>query len=115
MVADALAALEAQGTPTYCTAISWAEIYAGLRAGEEAPTEAFFEARGEVLLDAVAGRRAGQYLARHRASHGVEIADALVAAAAVTAGLQLWTRNRRHYSMSDLSFYEPEVSGSPPE
>ena len=48
-VIEAVAALEASATPTYCTAISWAEIYAGLRAGEEAATVAFFEARGEVV------------------------------------------------------------------
>jgi len=36
-----------------------------------------------------------------------EIADALVAAAATTAGLALWTLNRRHYPMPDIRFYEP--------
>jgi len=52
------------------------------------------------------GRRAGAYLARYAKSHGVEIADALVAAAAVTSGLRLWTLDRKHYPMSDVSFYE---------
>jgi predicted nucleic acid-binding protein len=69
-------------------------------------TEAFFRARGEVLLDAEVGRRAGAYLARHAASRGVRIADALIAAAAAVAGLRLWTLNRRHYPMEDLEFYE---------
>jgi predicted nucleic acid-binding protein len=36
----------------------------------------------------------------------VQIADALVAAAASAAGLRLWTLNRRHYPMSDIVFYE---------
>jgi hypothetical protein len=99
--------LERDGVPTYCTAISWAEIYAGLRRGEEPLTEEFFQARGEVVLDARAGRQAGAYLARFRRSHGVEIADALIAAAATTAGLRLWTLNRRHYPMKDLRFLEP--------
>jgi predicted nucleic acid-binding protein len=106
-VADALAALDRGGVPTYCTAITWAEIYAGIRAGEETLTEAFFAARGEVVLDAVAGRRAGSYLARYAASHGVELGDALVAAAATTSDLHLWTLNRRHYPMPDIDFYEP--------
>jgi len=100
-------ALESSGVPTYCTAISWAEIYAGIRPGEEALTEAFFNARGEVVLDGVAGRHAGSYLARYRASHGLELADALIASAAVTSELRLWTLNRRHYPMPDLGFYEP--------
>ena len=54
-----------------------AEIYAGMRPGEEAVTEAFFRSRGEVVLDAEVGRMAGTYLARHAASRGVRIADAL--------------------------------------
>ncbi len=47
--------------PTYCTPISVAEVYAGIRPGEEQFTRAFFEARGEVVLDADTGRRAGAY------------------------------------------------------
>ena len=105
-VVKALGSLEESGVPTYCTAISWAEIYAGIRPGEETLTEAFFQARGEVVLDAVAGRHAGSYLARYAASHGLELADALVAAAAATSGLLLWTQNSHHYPMPDLEFYE---------
>jgi predicted nucleic acid-binding protein len=92
--------------PTYCTGIAIAEIHAGIRPGEEPQTEAFFEARGEVGLDGRVGRRAGAYLARYAKSHGVEIADALVAAAAATSGLQLWTLNRKYYPMTDVTFYE---------
>ncbi len=106
-VVEAAVALEQAGIPTYCTAISWSEIYADLRRGEEALTENFFNARGEVVLDGRAGRQAGSYLARYGRSHGVELADALVAAAAGTSGLRLWTLNRRHYPMSDLNFFEP--------
>jgi predicted nucleic acid-binding protein len=106
-IVEAATALEGSGIPTYCSPISWAEIYAGLRPGEETLTEAFFRARGEVVLDAVAGRQAGAYLARHARTHGLEVADALVAAAAATSGLHLWTLNRRHYPMRDLEFYEP--------
>jgi predicted nucleic acid-binding protein len=103
---EAAVALEESGVPTYCTAVSWAEIYAGVRPREEPLTRAFFEARGEVPLDGRTGRRAGGYLARYARSHGVEIADALVAAAAATSGLRLWTLNRKHYPMDDLRFFE---------
>ena len=61
--------------PTFCTPISWAEVYAGVRPGEEEPTRAFFEARGELSLDGRIGRQAGAYLARYAVSHGVEIAE----------------------------------------
>jgi predicted nucleic acid-binding protein len=102
-----LAALEGSGTPTYCTAIAWAKVFAGVRAGEETVTENFFAVRGEVVLDARTGRQAGAYLARYSRSHGVELADALVAAAAGSSGLRLWTLNRRHYPMKDLELFEP--------
>lgn len=102
-----MAALEEAGVTTYCTAVSWAEVWAGLRSGEETLTEAFFGARGEVILDSAAGRRAGAYLARYARSHGTELADALIAAAATTSGLRLWTLNKRHYPMTDLRFYAP--------
>jgi predicted nucleic acid-binding protein len=104
---EAVAALEESGVPTYCSAISVAEIHAGIRPGEETLTEAFFEARGEVVLDSVTGRQAGAYLARYSGSDGVELADAMIAAAASTSGLHLWTLNRKHYPMPDVEFYEP--------
>jgi predicted nucleic acid-binding protein len=106
-IAESLAATETRGIPTYCCAITWAEVGAGVRPGEEAVTEAFLQARGDVVIDAATGRRAGGYLARYARSHGVEIADALVAAAASTAGLSLWTLNREHYPMEDLRLYNP--------
>ena len=102
------AGLTADGVRMYCTPVSWAEVYQGIRAGEEPSADAFFEACGEVILDARAGHQAGRYLARYARSHGLEVPDALIAAAAATTGLRLWTLNRRHYPMKDLRFFEPE-------
>ncbi|MBI1796076.1 MAG: PIN domain-containing protein [Candidatus Eisenbacteria bacterium] len=99
--------LDRGAVPTYCTGVSWAEVFAGLRKGEEPVAEQFFEARGEVIIDGATGRQAGAYLARYGRSHGVQLADALIAAAAVTSGLQLWTLNRRHFPMADLRLFEP--------
>lgn len=69
-------------------------------------TQAFFDARGEVVLDRHVGRTAGAYLARYARSHALELGDALIAAAAVNAGLRLWTLNRKHYPMPDVRFFE---------
>jgi predicted nucleic acid-binding protein len=102
--------LEASGVSTYCCAVSLAEIHASIRPGEEAVTQAFFDARGEIVLDSQVGRTAGSYLARYARSHGVELGDALVAAAATTVGVRLWTRNRKHYPMQDVRFYEGETA-----
>ena len=52
----------------YCCAVSWAEIFAGVRLGEEGRTEAFFDARAGITLDAITGRRAGEYLSRYSGS-----------------------------------------------
>lgn len=108
MIGAAVALGEA-GVPAYCTAVSWAEVYAGMRPGEEAATRAFFEASGEIALDSRIGRHAGEYLARYAKSHGLEIADALIAAAAAVSGLRLWTLDRKHYPMDDVRFYEPSA------
>lgn len=78
-----------------------------MRPGEEALTQTFLAQRAEVVIDAGTGRRAGQYLARYARSHGLEIADALIAAAATTSGLALWTQNHRDYPIPDLRFYTP--------
>ena len=94
-VAEDLRATEARGIPTYCCAITWAEVGAGLRSGEEAAAEDFFGARGEVVIDATAGRRAGAYLSRYGPSHGVEIADALIAAAGRPPGCHSGPRIER--------------------
>jgi len=105
-IVAALLQLEARGVPTFTCGVVVAEILAGLRAGEEAPTESFFQARGDIVIDRTTGRRAGSYLAKYARSHGVEIADALVAAAAATTGLRLWSLNRKHYPMRDVRFFE---------
>jgi predicted nucleic acid-binding protein len=104
-ILDAAIQLEASGVPTYCTPVSYAEVYAGIRPAEDGPTQAFFGARGEVVLDGAVGQHAGGYLARYARSHGIELADALVAAAASVSGLSLWTLNRKHYPMQDVTFF----------
>ena len=40
-------------------------------------------------------------------SHGLELADALVAAAAHVNGISLWTLNKRHYPMRDVRLFSP--------
>jgi predicted nucleic acid-binding protein len=91
-------------TPVFCSPITIAEIWHGARPNEHDSLEALFGAIPCVSVDSNIGRRAGDYLRRYSKSHGVELADALIAASASIHGLELWTRNRRHYPMSDLVF-----------
>ena len=86
--------------------VNAAELWAGAHPPEYNPLEALF---GELVCapaDNTIGRRAGDYLRRYRKSHGVELGDALIAATAVSHGAMLWTRNRKHYPMKDLSFFD---------
>ena len=86
--------------------VTAAELWAGARPAEYKALEALFEALVCVPADAAVGRQAGEYLRRYRKSHAVELGDALIAASTVVSGALLWTRNRKHYPMSDLTFFD---------
>lgn len=87
-----------------CTPVSVAELWHGARPSEHKALRDLFRALVCVPLDAETGTQAGEYLRAYRKSHGVELGDALIAAAAVQHSATLWTRNRKHYPMH-LAFY----------
>jgi predicted nucleic acid-binding protein len=99
-------ALGASGELVLYSPVSAAELWAGARPNEHDVTSNLFGSLTCVPIDEDAGRRAGAYLQRFAKSHGVEIADALIAAGAVQNQARLWTLNRKHYPMKDLSFFE---------
>jgi predicted nucleic acid-binding protein len=86
--------------------VTAAELWAGARPAEYGSIEALFEALTCVPADAAIGRRAGDYLRSYRKSHTVQLGDALIAASAVASGARLWTRNRKHYPMPELAFFD---------
>ena len=86
--------------------ISVAELWAGARPHEHDALNRLFEALTCAPVDNEAGRQAGHYLRLYGGSHGIEIADALIAASAVANNAELWTRNRKHYPMQEVSFFE---------
>ena len=55
-----------------------------------------------VPLNDEIGRRAGSYLRQFHRSHGLDIGNALIAAAAAVHGCALWTRNQKHYPMKNI-------------
>jgi predicted nucleic acid-binding protein len=83
-----------------------AELWAGARPSEYDALRGLFRTLICAPIDEEVGRQAGDYLQRYRQSHGVEVADALIAANAIANNAQLWTRNRKHYPMADISFFD---------
>ena len=88
--------------------IGVAELCAGARPKEYEAVRRLFLALTRAPIDAAVGHQAGTYLRQYRRSHSVEIADALIAASAVANRAALWTRNREHYPMKEIAFFETE-------
>jgi predicted nucleic acid-binding protein len=85
--------------------VSAAEIWSGALPGEFEITAYLFELMTCVPIDAQTGRQAGAYLHLYAKSHGLQIADALIAAGACLSAAALWTRNRQHFPMNEIQFY----------
>lgn len=85
--------------------VTEAELWAGVRPREYEALTDLLSSLVCVSIDKAIGRHAGDYLKHYGKSHGVELADALIASAAVLNEAKLWTRNRKHYPMTDLTFY----------
>ncbi|MCX6359947.1 MAG: type II toxin-antitoxin system VapC family toxin [Armatimonadetes bacterium] len=81
-------------------AIVVTELYAGARgAAEIATLQALTEALVVLPVTVEIARSAGLLKARYGPSHGVGLADAMVAATALEHGLSLATLNTRHFPM----------------
>lgn len=94
----------AENVVLYC-AVTAAELWADVLPHEREILTNFFRTLLCAPIDYEAGFLAGDYLRHYAKSHHLEIADALIAAVAVLNHAQLWTRNRKHYPMKQLSFY----------
>ena len=84
--------------------ITISELYAGVREGRERETLETLISKLDVIevteAIAVAG---GLFQRRYLKSHGVGLADAVIAATAQVSGLKLVTLNQKHFPMfSDL-------------
>ena len=86
--------------------VNEAELWAGARPNEYDRLESLFDALVCAPVGASVGRRAGDYLRRYRKRQSLELGDALIAATAVANDAMLWTRNRKHYPMRELSFFD---------
>jgi predicted nucleic acid-binding protein len=100
-------ALIAEHSELFWSPVSVAEVYAGVRKGEQEAIANLFLLLEPISISVEVGRKAGEYLKSYAKSHSVELGYALIAACAYSENLQLWTRNKRHYPMKDINFYVP--------
>ncbi len=95
--------------PIACSPITVAELWHGARPHEHDALARLFRALLCLPIDHEIGCQGGEYLSRYHRSHNLQIGDALIAATASVHRAALWTMNRKHFPMKDLSFFE----GSP--
>ena len=98
-------ALADSRTPILVSPITFAEVGAGALPHELPVISRLFAPFTCVAIDQKIGQLAGEYLRQYSKSHNLNIADALIAASTVQNQAALWTRNRKHYPMLDLTFY----------
>ena len=85
--------------PRVCV-VSIMELYAGVRSQrEEVAIDAMLGTFRSVPVEPEVYRGAGSLLRNFRASHSLEIGDALIAATAEHHGLKLVTLNVKHFPM----------------
>lgn len=88
--------------------VTRAEIVVGLRKGEEEVTSNLFNLMECLKIDDAVGHKAGEYMKAFRASHSLEIADALIASTAFINNVSLWSLNKKHYPMKDIELFSAE-------
>jgi predicted nucleic acid-binding protein len=99
---EAVDFVEANFNRIIISGIAVAELYAGVKAKQELETldEVVSLFRVVPVTDAIA-RAAGIYKMRYQPSHGLGLADAIVAATAEAESADLATLNTRHFPMFD--------------
>jgi predicted nucleic acid-binding protein len=91
-------------TALCCSPVTLAELWHGALPHENADLNALFAVILCIPIDMEIGVLAGSYLRQYGKSHRLELGDAFIAATASAHKLGLWTRNRKHYPMKDITF-----------
>jgi predicted nucleic acid-binding protein len=98
--ADAVTYIEGLSGNNLISSITVAELYAGVRDGaERTALESFVRAFQVIAIDTAIAERGGLLRRDFGKSHGVGLADALIAASAETKGAIVVTLNAKHFPM----------------
>ena len=97
---DAVGFVEMHIDQIFVSAITIAELYQGVRDGEErSALDDFLSAVSPLDIDSAIGQTAGLYRREYQPSHNVGLADCLIAATAAAHHLPLKTLNTKHFPM----------------
>ena len=97
---EAVSYLESLTESLLISAITVAELYAGVREGaERIAVEAFLSVFNVIPVDDVIAANGGLIRRDYGKSHGVGLADAIIAATAENSKAKLVTLNKKHFSM----------------
>lgn len=100
---SAVSFLESCQETLFVSAISVAELFAGVRGDDEhAALVTFLTAFEVVAVDAEIAATGGLYRRDFRKSHGTGLADALIAATAKQSDARMVTLNGKHFPMLDV-------------
>ena len=98
--ADAVAYIESLTNPLLISVVTVAELYSGVREGEERKAlETFISAFEQIPISEEIAAKGGLYRRDYSKSHKVGLADALIAATAQVRGATLVTLNVKHFPM----------------
>jgi hypothetical protein len=98
-------ALADQDSIVFYSAITSAEVWGGAFTEEFPLITRFFRPLTCIPTGYETSYLAGELLRRYRKSHNLEVPDAIIAATAIHHRAALWTRNRKHYPMPQITFY----------
>lgn len=90
-----------------CSVITEIELLCGMRPEEANQLESFISCFEIVEVSIEVARIAGMYMNKYRNSHGINMADAIVAASAKCLNAKLYTLNTKHFPMKDIDVIRP--------
>jgi predicted nucleic acid-binding protein len=101
--------LSLSGFQLAISTVNVAEIYAGMRSGEEQETEELLSAFPSFPVTEGIAKTAGEIVAsRRRIGFTHSLVDMLIAATAVTHGFALLTDNRKDFEIPGLLLFDDE-------